>query len=167
MKKVRLVLCLVCLLSWAALAQVKVEIQWKCNKTSNQPSIEVGDKPGHAYAVDQINCTATKGEIEGVKIKSGVGTEFIEIKGDKFSGHGEFVQTMDNGTRISTPIAEVGPSKTVKIPPGAMVVDASGKFLIPARTGIACSGWAGSGPSISGPAATICGPNIGKSRSAL
>ena len=97
MKKVRLVLCLVCLLSWAALAQVKVDIQWKCNKTSNQPSIEVGDKPGHAYAVDQINCTATKGEIEDVKIKSGVGTEFIEIKGDKFSGHGEFVQTMDNG----------------------------------------------------------------------
>jgi hypothetical protein len=29
-------------------------------------------------------------------------------------------------------IVEVGPSKTVKIPPGAMVVDASGKFLIPA-----------------------------------
>jgi len=29
-------------------------------------------------------------------------------------------------------IVEVGSSKTVKIPPGAMVVDASGKFLIPA-----------------------------------
>ncbi len=29
-------------------------------------------------------------------------------------------------------IVEVGPSKTVKIPPEAMVVDASGKFLIPA-----------------------------------
>jgi len=28
-------------------------------------------------------------------------------------------------------IVEVGPSKTVKIPPGALVVDASGKFLIP------------------------------------
>src|SRR6266496_5531243 len=29
-------------------------------------------------------------------------------------------------------IVEVGPSKTVKIPRGALVVDASGKFLIPA-----------------------------------
>jgi hypothetical protein len=99
MKKVWLVLYLVCLLSWVALAQVKVDIQWKCDKASNQHSIEVGDKPGHAYAVDQINCTATKGEIEGVKIKSGVGTEFIELKGDKFTGHGEFVQTMANGDK--------------------------------------------------------------------
>ena len=29
-------------------------------------------------------------------------------------------------------IVEVGPSKIVKIPPGALIVDASGKFLIPA-----------------------------------
>jgi hypothetical protein len=99
MKQVWLVLCLVCPLSCVTLAQEKVDIQWKCDKPSNQHSIDVGDKPGHAYAVDQINCTATKGEIEGVKIKSGVGTEFIESNGDKFTGHGEFVQTMANGDK--------------------------------------------------------------------
>ena len=99
MKKVLLVLYLVFLLSWVGLTQVKVDIQWKCDKASNQHTIEVGDKPGHAYAVDQINCTATKGEIEGVEIKSGVGTEFIELKGDQFTGHGEFVQTMANGDK--------------------------------------------------------------------
>ena len=37
------------------------------------------------------------GSVGQASIKSGVGTEFIEIKGNKFSGHGEFVQTMDNG----------------------------------------------------------------------
>lgn len=99
MKKFRLVLCAVCLLSSAALAQVKVDNQWKCGKATVQHSIDVGDKPGHAYAVDQINCTSTKGEIEGVKIKSGVGTEFFELSGDKFTGHGEFVQTMANGDK--------------------------------------------------------------------
>lgn len=82
MKKFWLVLCSVCLLSSAALAQVKVDNQWKCGKATVQHSIDVGDKPGHAYAVDQINCTSTKGEIEGVKIKSGVGTEFFELSGD-------------------------------------------------------------------------------------
>ena len=99
MKKLFLVLCSVCLLSCAALAQVKMDNQWKCGKATNQHSIDVGDKPGHAYSVDQINCTPTKGEIDGVKRKSGVGTEFIEVTGDKFNGHGEFVETMANGDK--------------------------------------------------------------------
>ena len=99
MKKQFLVLCSVCLLSSAALAQVKVDNQWKCGKATVQHSIDVGDKPGHAYAVDQISCTSTKGEIEGVKIKSGVGTEFLEVTGDKFTGHGEFIETMANGDK--------------------------------------------------------------------
>jgi hypothetical protein len=38
----------------------------------NRPcSTTVGDKPGHLYSIDQINCTAIKDEIAGVKIKSG------------------------------------------------------------------------------------------------
>ncbi|MBZ5570097.1 MAG: hypothetical protein LAN64_19935 [Acidobacteriia bacterium] len=99
MKKLWLVLCVVCLLSSAGLAQVKLDNQWKCDKPSNQHSINVGDKPGHAYSVEQINCTSTKGEFDGVKRKSGVGTEFIEVNGDKFTGHGEFVETMANGDK--------------------------------------------------------------------
>jgi len=99
MRKLFLVLCSVCLLSCAALAQVKSDVQWKCGKPSNQHSIEVGDKPAHAYAVDQITCTPVKGDINGAKRKSGVGTEFIEVSGDKFTGHGEFVETMENGDK--------------------------------------------------------------------
>src|SRR5713226_2611606 len=57
MKKMCLVLCLVCLVSSVALAQEKTNVQWKCDKASDQHSIPVGDKPGHAYAIEQINCT--------------------------------------------------------------------------------------------------------------
>ncbi len=99
MRKLWLILCALCFLSCAALAQVKSIAQWKCDKPSNQHSIDVGDKPGHAYAVDQINCTPTKGDIDGAKRRSGTGTEFLEFSGDKFAGHGEFVETMENGDK--------------------------------------------------------------------
>jgi len=99
MKKMCLVLCLVCLVSSVALAQGKTNVQWKCDKPSVQHSIPVGDKPGHAYAIEQINCTAIKGDIAGNKMKSGIGTEFLYLKGDDVTGHGEFVESMENGDK--------------------------------------------------------------------
>ena len=99
MKTLGRILCVLCLLSCVGLAQVKAAVQWKCDKASDSHSIDVGDKASHSYAVDQINCTAMKGEIEGVKVKSGMGTELIEINGNKLTGHGEFVQTMANGDK--------------------------------------------------------------------
>jgi hypothetical protein len=99
MKKIFLVLCLVCLASSVALAQGKTNVQWKCDKPSVQHSIPVGDKPGHAYAIEQINCTAIKGDIAGNKMKSGTGTEFLYIKGENVTGHGEFVENMENGDK--------------------------------------------------------------------
>jgi hypothetical protein len=99
MKKMYVVLCLVCLVSSVALAQGKTNVQWKCDKPSDQHSIPVGDKPGDAYAIEQINCTALKGDIAGNKMKSGVGTEFLYLKGDNVTGHGEFVESMENGDK--------------------------------------------------------------------
>ena len=99
MKKIFLALCLVCLVPSVALAQGKTNVQWKCDKPSDQHSIQVGDKPGHAYAIEQINCTALKGDIAGNKMKSGTGTEFLNITGDKVTGHGEFVENMANGDK--------------------------------------------------------------------
>src|ERR1700746_3858459 len=99
MKKMCLVLCLLCLTSSVALAQGKTSVQWKCEKPSIQHSIPVGDKPGDAYAIEQINCTALKGDIAGNKMKSGVGTEFLYLKGDTVTGHGEFVESMENGDK--------------------------------------------------------------------
>ena len=70
MKRFCLFLCGLCVVSGIALAQGKSNVQWKCDKPAVQHTINVGDKPGHAYAIDQINCTAIKGEMAGVKIGS-------------------------------------------------------------------------------------------------
>jgi hypothetical protein len=99
MKKIWLVLWLLSLASGVALAQGKTNVQWKCDKPSHQHSIPVGDEPGHAYAIEQINCTCIKGDIAGNKMKSGTGTEFLNINGDNVTGHGEFVENMENGDK--------------------------------------------------------------------
>ena len=54
---------------------------------------------GHAYAIEQINCTAMKGDIGGNKMKSGMGTEFLDVRGDHVTGHGEFIESMENGDK--------------------------------------------------------------------
>lgn len=99
MRKLWGVLFAMSLLSCVGLAQVKSTVQWKCDKPSDQHSINVGDKPAHTYAVEQINCTPVNGDINGAKRKSGMGTEFLEVRGDRFTGHGEFIETMENGDR--------------------------------------------------------------------
>ncbi len=100
MRKPVLVLGFLCVSTTVALAQGKVANGWTCGKPAMAQSIEVGDQPNHAYAIDQIKCTSTKGEIGGVKEKEGTGTEFAEVTGDKSSGHGIFVETMANGDTI-------------------------------------------------------------------
>lgn len=100
MRKSVWVLGLVCLCATGASAQGKVDNGWACGKPANGNSIEVGDQPNHSYSTYQIKCTSTKGEIAGVKEKEGTGTEFAEVKGNKSSGHGIFVETMANGDMI-------------------------------------------------------------------
>ena len=100
MRKPVLVLGFLCVCTTVALAQGKVANGWACGKPAMAHGIDVGDQPNHAYAIDQIKCTSTKGEIGGVKEKEGTGTEFAEVTGDKSSGHGIFVETMANGDTI-------------------------------------------------------------------
>jgi hypothetical protein len=102
MSKSILLLGFVCLCAAVAVAQKgKVDNEWACGKPAIAQSIEVGDQPGHAYSVDQFKCTSTKGEYGGVREKEGAGTEFIEVKGNDASGHGIFVETMENGDKIN------------------------------------------------------------------
>jgi hypothetical protein len=85
-----------------ALAQEgKVDNGWACGKPASANSIDVGDMAGHAYGIDQIKCTSPKGEIAGVREKEGTGTEFMEVKGNKATGHGIFVETMTNGDKLT------------------------------------------------------------------
>ena len=111
MRNSALVLGLVCLCATVALAQGKVANGWACGKPAMANSIEVGDQPNHAYAIDQIKCTSIKGEIAGVKEKEGTSTEFAEITGNSSKGHGIFVETMANGDKITFTIQ---PTVTIK-----------------------------------------------------
>jgi len=100
MHKALFVVCSMCLSASLAMAQGKVDSQWNCGKPTSGNSIDVGDQPGHAYAISQFNCTAAKGEVEGVKEKEGMGTQFDDVKGNASRYHGVFVDTLANGDKL-------------------------------------------------------------------
>jgi hypothetical protein len=100
MKNLLLLVGSICLSACTAWAQGKVDSQWNCSKATDGHSINVGDKEGHVYAITQSSCTATKGELEGIKEKDATSTEFDEIDGNKVKSHGVFVETLPNGDKI-------------------------------------------------------------------
>jgi hypothetical protein len=101
MRKLVLGLCFVFLSASAAMAQGKVAVQWSCAKPVLAHNIDAGDQPNHLYSISQMKCTATTGEIAGVKQKDGMGTEFHEITGISDRFHGVFVETLANGDKIT------------------------------------------------------------------
>jgi len=126
MRKPVLVLGLVCLCATVALAQGTVANGWACGKPAMGNSIEVGDQPNHAFSIDQIKCTSTKGEIAGVKEKEGTGTEFAEITGNSSTGHGVFVETMANGDNIHFTYQTTGAIKNGQMQSGSNKWQATG-----------------------------------------
>lgn len=129
MSKSVLIVVLVCLCATLAVAQGKVENGWACGKPTMANSIDVGDKPGHAYAIEQVKCTSTKGEIEGVKEQEGMGTEFAEVTGNSTKGHAVWVETMANGDKI---YATYQPTITLK---DGMMQSGSDKWQFTGGTG--------------------------------
>lgn len=81
------------------LAQGKTALttSWNCKTVEPVHTIPVPGEADHAYSVYQVKCTATKGEIAGVKQKEGIATEFGEAKGNASKGHGTFVETLASG----------------------------------------------------------------------
>ena len=133
MRKVLWVGVFVCLCAAVALAQGpgKVANGWTCGKPAMTHSIDVGDQAGHAYAIDQIKCTSTKGEIGGVKEKEGTGTEFSEVTGNSSTGHGVFVETMANGDKINFTYTTTATWKNGQMQTGSnkwQITGGSGKF---------------------------------------
>jgi hypothetical protein len=100
MSKLFLVVCLLCVSASAAMAQGKVDSQWNCGKATVGHSIDVGDQPGHAYAIGQYSCIAAKGELEGLKEKEGLLTQFDDVKGDASRYRGVFIDTLANGEKV-------------------------------------------------------------------
>lgn len=94
-------ICLALLFAGAVQAQQgKVDSHWNCGKATDEHSIDVGDQPGHAYAVSQSKCSAVKGEMGGVQEKEGTGTEFHDVIGNKISWHGVFIETLSSGDKV-------------------------------------------------------------------
>ena len=101
MRKLWLMGCLALVLAPLALAQDKVDASWNCGKATDDHNIAVGDKANHSYGVNQSTCTASKGEVGGVKEKTGVGTQFNEVMGSAITWHGVFVETLEGGDKIT------------------------------------------------------------------
>ena len=108
MRKLLLPAVVICLVTPIVLAQTAtsgssgmVNASWHCTAPSPAYNIPVPDKANHAYGIEQITCTATKGEIAGIKEKDGIATEFIEATGNSAKGHGIFVETLVNGDKIT------------------------------------------------------------------
>src|SRR3954447_23103829 len=95
-KALLVALCLV-VFATVAVAQTKVETKWHCGKPSEEKSIEIGDVPGHAYAVAQGKCEVTS---SSTGEKTGVYTELQEVWKDRYTSHGRFVITMENGDKV-------------------------------------------------------------------
>ena len=88
----------VLLLATIAVAQTKISGTSTCGKPDQQQKIDVGDKPGHAFAISQGKCNWTKPmDLAGIQTKEDVVTTFAEITGAGAQAHGVVVGTMSNG----------------------------------------------------------------------
>ena len=84
-----------------AVAQTKISGTVQCAKPDPQHMIQVGDRPGHAYSINQSKCTWTKPwEAGGTQSKEDIVTAFAEISGDQSREHGLVVGAMANGDKI-------------------------------------------------------------------
>jgi hypothetical protein len=95
MRKVSVAIYLL-LFASLAMAQSKLETQWKCAKPAAEQKFEVGDVADHAYAIAQGTCNATSSSSGE---KTGAYTEFQERWKASYTNHGRFNVTMDNGDK--------------------------------------------------------------------
>ena len=90
----------VLVLASLSFAQTKISGTVQCSKPDQQQKIEIGDQPGHAFAINQGKCKWTKPmEIAGTQTKEDIGTGFDEINDNKSHGHGYVVGTLASGIR--------------------------------------------------------------------
>jgi hypothetical protein len=111
-------------------AQMAINTTWKC--AAPKPNVvPVPDKADHAYIVEQVACTAAKGEVGGVKEKDGVATEFVEATGATSTGHGIFVATLASGDKVTYSYTLKGVSKNNMLDTGSnawTMTGGTGKF---------------------------------------
>lgn len=89
-------------LAAVAAAQTKISGTVKCGTPDQLQKMDIGDKPGHAYAISQGKCTWTKPmTIEGIQTKEDVGTNNEEITATRARSRGYVLGTMSNGDKFT------------------------------------------------------------------
>lgn len=84
-----------------AAAQTKISGTVECPKPETQHSIEVGDRPNHAFSISQGKCNWTKPfEIAGTQSKEDAVTTSAEISGSTARERGYVVGTLANGDKF-------------------------------------------------------------------
>jgi len=134
MRRLLLVVGTTCLAVSTTAAQTpasgKIASSWKCTVPNLGNALPVGDEPNHMYVVEQVKCTATKGDIAGVPEKEGTATEFVEVTGDTSTGHGVFVETLANGDKAFVSYTFKGTSKN------KVMVSGTNKWTFAGGTGM-------------------------------
>ena len=106
----------VLLLATIAISQTKISGISTCAKPDQQQRIDVGDKPGHAFAISQGKCNWTKPmNLAGVQTKEDVVTTSNEITGARARAHGVVVGTMSNGDAMHVRIQGTDTYKDEKL----------------------------------------------------
>ena len=108
MKNFWLMVGCVLLLASASLAKDKLTSQWNCPKTTDAHNIDVGDEANHVYSISKTTCTESKGGMNTLKEKEGVGTQFNDTMGDTTTWHGVFVVTTASGDKINYNYSSAG-----------------------------------------------------------
>lgn len=136
MRKLLLPVTVICLAVPVVLAQTgtsatpgTLNTSWHCKAPTPAYNIPVPESANHAYGIDQVACTATKGEIAGIKEKDGIATEFAEVTGSASKGHGIFVETLANGDKITVAYQSTGTMN------GAQFVSGGNSWTVTSGTG--------------------------------
>jgi len=87
-------------LAASAAAQTKTSGTAQCTADPPAP-VEIGDKPGHSFAVGKGQCTWTGFEIGGVAYKDGVSVSSDEMNGHKATSNGYHTATLANGDKTT------------------------------------------------------------------
>jgi hypothetical protein len=107
--KIMFAFLIVFALAAAASAQNKISGTLQCSKADPVYTIQVGDRPDHAFTISKLTGTYTKPtEIGGIIHKSEEATIFGEVSGNRVRGRSRNVETMANGDKfyISTQFSE-------------------------------------------------------------
>jgi len=112
MRKIMLIAFSLLVSGSAAMAQNKVDTKWHCPKSPDH-NFDVGDVPGHSYALLQGECSGTQGA-DGLAEKTGDYTEFQERWKASYTNHGRFNVTVDNGDKVYYTYEGSAPTDTTK-----------------------------------------------------